>query len=365
MRRLWRDPRARWITGGVLVVLLLAAGAGAWVLTGREAAKPPAPVTVAADRGAVTVEVATTGTVQPAGTRSLSFTVAGTVETVAVRPGSVVSKGQRLATVDDADAAEAVADAEDALDEAQGTLDDAREAAEEEDDCTTAAGGPTASPTTAAPRPSPSPTCPARQQSGTDQILAAEQRVNRAVTALQDAEDALAGATLTAPIAGTVLTVAGTVGAQVNRGAAFLTLADTGRMQVTADVPEADAGALAVGQDATVTLTGGDVGHEATVVQVDPVGAADGGMVRYGVLLGFEDAPDDLLVGQSAAVRIVTGEVADALRVPSTAVHDVRAGSGTVRVGGADRRVTVGLRGDSYTEVKGGLTAGEAVVRSW
>ena len=104
---------------------------------------------------------------------------------------------------------------------------------------------------------------------------------------------------------------------------------------------------------------------KATVVQVDPTGTSDGTMVRYGVLLSFDEAPQDLLVGQSAAVRVTTGSKADVLRVPSTAVHDVAGTAGTVLKDGAQLKVGIGLRGDQYTEVTSGLAAGDTVVRSW
>ncbi|WFF02700.1 efflux RND transporter periplasmic adaptor subunit [Micromonospora sp. WMMD964] len=204
-------------------------------------------------------------------------------------------------------------------------------------------------------------------RAGGDPILDAQRKVNQADDALAAAEDAQSGTKITAPIRGTVLTVAGTVGSKVDRGATFITLADTFAMQVEADFPEADAAAVAIGQHATVGLAD-HVGHTfpATVVQVDPVGTSDGTMVRYGVLLSFVEAPEHLLLGQTAAVTLRTGAVDDALRVPSTAVHDVAGGRGTVRLGaGESRTVTIGLRGDQYTEVTGGLADGDLVLRSW
>ena len=83
---------------------------------------------MAADRGAVTTEVATTGTLQPVRTLSLSFAVAGTVEEIAVRPGSTVHPGQVLARVDDADAADAVDSAQEALSDAEDALTEAKSA---------------------------------------------------------------------------------------------------------------------------------------------------------------------------------------------------------------------------------------------
>lgn len=453
-------------------------------LTADAAESPAVPVTVAADRGPVTLDVATSGTVQPATTRSLSFTVDGAVTKVSVRPGSKVTAGQALAAVDDASAATTVDEARDSLREAEDQLTAARTAAEtaartsaSASACPTRAGGtdvaaayrwspdgasgreepsythgspvpedppgddppgdgppgddppaddpPGDEPPVQNPPPppvrttppaatrTPNPTrtstpprrpagsnttptgCPTRTATtpgngangngtngggangggangggGADPVLSAQQRVNQADAALEQAEDALEGATITSPIAGTVLSVAGKVGSQVGRGSAFITVADTFAMQVDADFPEADAGSLAVRQPATVTLADGG-GREVTgtVVRVDPVGTSDGTMVRYGVVVSFTKAPGDLLVGQSAAVKVRTGDVADAVRVPSTAVHDVAGGSGTVLVrtgtASATRTVGVGLRGDQYTEITSGLDAGTAVVRSW
>jgi HlyD family secretion protein len=258
-----------------------------------------------------------------------------------------VKAGAVLAAVDNADATTAVDDAQDNLDSAQGQLGAAKTAA------TAAAGQEQA----AAAGPN--------QNTGTDTIFTAQERVNQAEVALAEAKEALAGTTITAPIAGTVMSVSGQVGSQVNQGSAFVTLADTYAMRIAADFPEADAGSLAVGQTATVTLPD-RVGEEfeAKVVQVDPVGTSDGTLVTYGVLLAFSTTPADLLVGQTASVEVRTGSVASTLRVPSTAVHDeaVLVGGGTTP---AQRTVEVGLRGDQYTQIKSGLTKGELVVRSW
>ncbi|MGY3520983.1 efflux RND transporter periplasmic adaptor subunit [Micromonospora sp. PTRAS2] len=417
LNRRWRTRRARRGVAGGAALLLLAAG-GAWLLTTSVDPTPARPATVAVDRGPVAVEVATSGTVTPATTRALGFSVVGTVQTISVRPGDVVRAGQRLAAVADDDAAtaaEAVDEAEDDLTEARDALDRAREdTADGAAACPTGAGvrpvalrsatatataptpgasasSATASPTPTATGPTPAPTAtggrstrpsasgpPASAPGGTcagggaagsaDPILQAQRRVNQAEASLAEARETLAGTTITAPIAGTVLSVAGKVGSQVGRGSTFITLADTFAMQVEARFPEADAVALAVGQQATLTLPDRpDRTFPATVVQVDPVGVSDGSLVRYGVVLSFTEAPQDLLVGQSAAVTVETAAVADAVRVPSTAVRDVAGGTGTVRVGveGAPRTVTVGLRGGRFTEVTSGLTAGELVLRSW
>ena len=404
-----------WLAAAVVVLALIVYGV-VHALTAGATTKPKAAATVAVDRGAVTTEVATTGTVQPAQTRSLSFAVKGTLTTVSVRAGTAVTAGQTLAKVDDTDAAAAVSDAQDALDQAESQLTTAKTNASK----TTASSGCVAaaaytSPTTATTSPSPSPspsssatatvtaspttspttsktttstrtTPPARtstrstcstsgsgsgsgngqQNDGSDAILSAEQRVTSATTTLENAEDALDGATITAPIAGRILTVAGKVGSQVSAGSTFITLADVYDMQISADFPEADADRLAVRQAAVISLadqTGKT--FKATVVQVDPTGTSDGTLVRYSVLLSFNEAPKDLLVGQSAGVRVTTGSKGSVLRVPSTAVHDVAGTIGTVSKGGAATRIGIGLHGDQYTEITSGLSEGDVVALSW
>ncbi|WP_221327573.1 efflux RND transporter periplasmic adaptor subunit [Actinoplanes sp. L3-i22] len=417
--------RRRWIWLGVAVVVLALLAYGVVrALTADGAEESKAAETVAVDKGAVTTEVATTGTLAAAQTRSLSFAVDGTVETVKVRAGTTVTAGQALATVDDTDAKQAVTDAQDALDTAEDALDTAENASSTTSTSTTGCNAAaayrlqtTATPTaTASASASPSATATASpsatatktattkptatkttsggktgtgtgsgtgtcsgsgtssgggqqggsQNSSTDAILSAQQRVNSAEVALDEAEDALDGATITAPIAGRILTVSGKVGSQVSSGSAFITLADIYDMQITASFPEADADHLAVKQKAVITLADkpGET-FDATLVVVDPVGTSDGTLTTFGVVLSFVDAPKDLLVGQSAQVKVTTGSKADVVRVPSTAVHDVSGTSATVQKGGTEAKVEIGLRGDQYTEITSGLTEGDVVSRSW
>lgn len=451
----WRGGGRRWAWPVLAAVVVVAVAAYflARALTASAGTSTGPGVTAAADIGPVTTQVATTGTVQPAQTRSLSFTVAGTVTGVLVAPGATVTPGQKLATVDTTNAQAAVDSAQSALDQAQTALTQAQSAPTQAAAAPTAAAGggnttcttgsnvsagfhPTASPSrspspsptpspshsptaTRSPAPSPSgrpsrptsgssPTTPgggpsscggrgsgagqggsgrgtssSAPSSGTgasgrggtggsggDPILSAQQRVNQATVTLQNAQDALDGTTITAPIAGKILAVNGKVGSQVGGGSAFITLADVYNMQINADFPEADADHVAVKQSAAISLANqpGKT-FRATVVQVDPVGTSDGTMVRYGVVLSFVDPPADLLVGQSANAVVTTGSVASALRVPSTAVHGISGTTGTVRkaTGTTTAQVTVGvgLVGDTYTQITSGLVAGDKVVRSW
>lgn len=403
-----RGRRTWWVAGGVVVVAVVLTSAGAYALTTGQPAASAKTSTAKVDRGEVATAVATTGILEPAQTRSLGFAASGTVTKVNVRAGDQAKAGQVLAEMDDAAALDKVDGAEEALDEAQDALDEAEDAADTATcpaSTTTSPGyrlaalpvttptpsatggaatpaptvtvtvtvtvtetvtvAPSAAPTTrSSPSPSSGTNCAnGGGASGGDAILSAEQKVTSAELALAEAKEELAGTKITAPIAGRVLTVSGSVGSDVSSGGTLVTLADVAGMQVAASFPEADAGRLATGLTATVTLADRP-GEEFTarVVQVDPVGTADGDMVTYGAVLAFDEVPADLLVGQSAGVKVTTSSVADVLRVPSTAVG----GTGTVLVrtpaGDAERSVEVGLRGDQYTEIKSGLIEGDEIV---
>ncbi|WP_326550497.1 efflux RND transporter periplasmic adaptor subunit [Micromonospora sp. NBC_01813] len=204
--------------------------------------------------------------------------------------------------------------------------------------------------------------------SGGDPVLRARQQVTAAQLRLAAAEDDLAGTVISAPIDGKVLGVSGAIGSTVRAGGTFIELAAVAEMQVTASFPEADAARLVAGQSAVVTVaTRPDEEFPARLSQVDPVGGVDGQMVRYGVIVDFDDIPAGLLVGQSAGVRIVVDEVADVVRLPITAVGLGPDGEDVVVVPdgtGArqERVVTVGIRGDQYVEVTDGLAVGDEVV---
>ncbi len=428
--------RTGWLIGAGAAVVLALGSAGAYKLTGgaQHTSAPPAMTRV--QRGTVTTAVAATGTLQPARERSLTFSVDGTVTEVRVRVGDQVAAGQVLARVDDTTAKDRVDSAQDALDAAQQALDQAQTAsasptnpADGDTGClaavayvtaatptSTQSPSPSRSATTAPPAPHGSPTpstshgtqtgvpgggsrpgggCPTGGSSGprtgaggagTDRVLAAQQQVNSAELRLAQAQQDLAGTTITAPIAGKVLSVAGAVGSRATAvGAAFIVLGDVAEMQVKADFPEADASGLKVGQRATVTLADRPgQSLPAKVTQVDPIGTVDGQMVRFGALLAFDQVPDGLLSGQSAGVRVETQSVSDVLYVPAGAVRvdgvgssaesggsgqSGGSGTGTVlfRVGDSteERQVQIGLRGDQYTEIRSGLAEGDEVVSSW
>jgi HlyD family secretion protein len=188
-----------------------------------------------------------------------------------VKAGDAVTAGQVLAQIDPADAQSAVDDAQTNVTNAEQSLADAKTAA-------SAAASPTPSATSGHGSSQPSGGTGGgsggsgggsnsgsnsgsgggntqRASTGTDAIYSATVQLNNAKLALLQAQRKLAGCTITAPIAGTVLTVSGAVGATENPGGtAFISVGSVADTQVKAAFSEADVARIAVGQHEHVRL---------------------------------------------------------------------------------------------------------------
>jgi RND family efflux transporter MFP subunit len=354
-------------------------------------------------RGTVTLVVSAAGTVEPAQTRGLAFSMAGTVTELNVTIGQMVAQGAVLARIDATDAQDAVDSATSRLEDAEAALERAESASTA--NCPTGGGtgggggqtggaptpGPTKSPTSN-PTPTASPTASGHPSQGTvraaalvqpsdqgtqdcdqnvpssgDALLSAQQQVNNAELSLRMAQRRLSGTVIRAPIPGRVLSVGGTVGSGVSPGGTgFIVLGDVAGLSVRAEVSEADVGRLAVGQAASITLPNRADAVTGRVSQIDPTGTVSDRLVRYGALVAFDEASADVLLGQSATVAVTVASASDVLYVPTAAVADVSGETGTVTVrsGGREqvRSVRIGLRGERYTEIVDGLGEGDEVV---
>jgi multidrug efflux pump subunit AcrA (membrane-fusion protein) len=138
---------------------------------------------------------------------------------------------------------------------------------------------------------------------------------------------------------------------------------------VHADFAETDAAKIKLGSGASVTVNALPNGNmSATVAQIDPTSTTNNSVVQYGVTLTLSKQASGLRPGQSVSVSVITAEATNALSVPSSAVTTT-GGQHTVRVVGASGQertvsVTIGVQGDSSTQIVSGLTAGEKVATS-
>ncbi|GAA2154582.1 hypothetical protein GCM10009826_14830 [Humibacillus xanthopallidus] len=182
---------------------------------------------------------------------------------------------------------------------------------------------------------------------------------------MTQAKAGLAGATLKAPIAGTVAQVTLAVGQADGSGS--ILIVGNGAVSVTVDVPVADIGLVHAGLGAQVTPAGAasPVAGAVTGVSPLPVSSTSTSPLFPAVVI-VPRPPQWLASGSSVAVAITVGAAADAVRVPVSAIAGLQSGTGAVQVldgaGTKPQSVTVGAVGGGYAQVLTGLHDGDRVV---
>jgi macrolide-specific efflux system membrane fusion protein len=304
---------------------------------------------VPVQQGTVTKTVTADGTVASASTASASFITSGTVTAIEVSVGQVVKKGQILAKVDPTASQRG-------LDAAQADLDAANDSlsrAEDADSDTSTAGN----------------------------------AVEQARLEVDQARATVDGCTLTAPMAGTVTAVNGTIGGSSSASSSsststatntttssssssassgFVAIDDLSKLRVTAAFAEADATGLKAKQAATVTWNAlNNTSQAATVSAIDPAATTSNNVVTYGVTLNLTKIPAGAKVGQTVSVSITTGTAQNALFVNSAAVTSVGSQHTVTVLNNGEQQealVEIGLVGDTTTQITSGLRAGQQVV---
>jgi HlyD family secretion protein len=148
-----------------------------------------------------------------------------------------------------------------------------------------------------------------------DDIAAADARVAAA-------EATLAQATITAPFDGVVTLIESKPGDQVDLGVVAFQVDDLSRLLVDLEVSEIDINQIQIGQ--TVELTFDAIFskvYHGEVVEVAMVGSESGGVVNFKVTIELTDPDDAVKPGMTAAVDIVTTEIANVLIIPNKSVR--------------------------------------------
>ncbi|MCO1658565.1 HlyD family efflux transporter periplasmic adaptor subunit [Pseudonocardia humida] len=148
-------------------------------------------------------------------------------------------------------------------------------------------------------------------------------------------------------------------------GEGFIVIANLSALAVTANVPEADAATVELGQPATVTFPGTGTTAAGTVTRVDPQSTVVNNVVLYPITISLETAPPGVGVGSTAELSITTGTAQNVLKVPTQAVtttgdrHTV-----TVLRDGVETVVPVqiGVSGTTDTEITSGVAVGDQLV---
>ncbi|GAB6280319.1 MAG: efflux RND transporter periplasmic adaptor subunit [Thermovirga sp.] len=306
----------------IILAVALAATVGVWFYVSRAADKPVVQTT-AIERGGIVKTVSATGSLAAVNTVSIGAQVSGTIKKIHVDYNSVVTKGQMLAEIDPAlmqaslkqsessvlSAKASLAEARADLVEAKRTLDRNTElfakdyiAESERDESQTAWE-----------------TAAARVQSAKASLAEAEADLEYKKINLDYTK-------IFSPIDGVVIDREVDEGQTVNASQTapeLFTIAENlARMQVEADIDEADIGLIRKGQVAEFTVDAyPEELFEGVVSEVRLAAATTDNVVTYTVIIGVNNDKKNLMPGMTANVSVIVEKKEDILKVSSAALR--------------------------------------------
>jgi HlyD family secretion protein len=191
-------------------------------------------------------------------------------------------------------------------------------------------------------------------------LAAAQARVEAAQATLNQVK-------ITAPFAGTVLSIELLPGDVVTPGTVGLVVADLSELHVDVPIAEVDYNRLVIGQSAELVLDAiPDTVYHGNVQEISLNATNTAGSVSYPVKVVINDADQKVLPGMTVAVQIEVEHLEDVLLVPNRAVRTVD-GSRVVyiSVNGVLKQVDIklGASNDTMSEVlSGDLKEGDVIV---
>ncbi len=365
----------------IAVVVVVAGGAAfaglRYWAPSQAAVEPP---TVAVERGDVEQTVLASGALQANSVTSVGAEVSGTIQTLSVKLGDVVQKGDPIAQIDSVNQQNAVKSAEASLANMKAQLS-AKQA-----DLKTAQAAVERSDKLAAQNllsDADMMTAQATLASAEAAIASLEAQIMQSELAVESARLDLERTKITAPVSGTIVAVPVTEGQSVNAAQSAPTIvkiADLDTMLIKAQISEADVTRVRPGQSATFTILGDpNTKINATLLSVEPapdaITTSDTGLstsdnaVYYNGIFSVANPDHRLRIAMTAQVTIVIDERKDVLTLPASALGSAGR-DGVYRVGVYDEatdkvrmaEVKVGLNNNITAEIMEGLNEGDRVV---
>lgn len=216
-------------------------------------------------------------------------------------------------------------------------------------------------------------------------IASKQSAVTQAQQDVATAQAAVDANTITSPVSGTVLSVSVAAGDSVSSGTTLIEVMDPNAMETVVSVDEDDIGNVKTGQTAHVSLDAiSGKTYTGTVTAVDQIGTNSNGVATFSVTVGISN-PDNIKVGMSTDVEIVTQSVSNVVTIsasallskmgttayviPASKVTDSSGNTKTLTnvntmqlVQKYGKKITTGLSNSNTVEVKNGLSDGDQIV---
>jgi len=294
-----------WMVG----LVLIAGGTGIALYVRNNRAADFAFRTVPVERGPLRVIVTATGTLSAITTVQVGTQVSGTIARIYVDFNDRVRKGQVLAELDKRPLIAALNDAEAAYERAQAEVRQTERNLER-----------------AKRLLAQNLIAQADYDAALSNYETAVANLKSAEANLSRARTNLFYATITSPIDGVVVSrnvdVGQTVAASFNTPTLFVIANDLRKMQVLANVDEADIGRVRVGQPVTFTVDSyPDRVFHGRVEQIRLQPTVNQNVVTYTVVIDAPNPEGLLLPGMTANVTILVAEKPDVLKVPMMALR--------------------------------------------
>lgn len=314
----------RWIPR--IIALALVAGGVAFLLIKKPWAKAAPKIsyaTVQVGKGNIAAQVTANGTLSARGTVLVGAQVSGRVLEIHADFNDQVKKGQIIAKLDAQVLQAQIAQASASLALAQANVSKANVALADADrqykrQKTLQAQQLIAGATVEAAEVS--------YDTAKASLVAAKAQASQASANLAQAKLNVSYATIYSPVDGVVLSravdVGQTVAASLQAPTLFTIAEDLARMQINTAVSEADVGLLREGMDAAFTVDAfpGKT-FKGVVRQVRNAPTTTQGVVTYDAVIDVENEDKSLRPGMTANVTFVLAQVADAIKIPNSALR--------------------------------------------
>lgn len=310
-----KSLKSRIVNWAVVLALLGGAGGGGWWYWQERQNSTPKYQTAPVSRGDLTQTVTATGTLNPVVNVQVGCQISGMIQKLLVDYNSVVKAGQVVAELDPATYKASVHQAEGDLANARASLELAQINARRNQELRAKDLVP---------------------QSDLDTSLAtlhqAEASVKLKEAALERAKVDLARCTIYSPVDGIVISrnvdVGQTVAASLNAPTLFVIANDLTKMQIDANVAEADIGNVEVGQDVNFTVDAfpfRTFHGKVTQIRNSPITVQN--VVTYDTVIEVANRDMKLRPGMTANVSIIVAQREGALKIPNSALRFRPAGA--------------------------------------